>query len=275
MPEMAHVVAYTIISVVIVSLVSLVGILSLLWKRKNVKDYLLLLVSLSAGTLFGGAFLHLLPEAVEESGFTITISLLLLAGVVVFFVLEKFIHWRHCHHHLHDHSTHTEHHARQSIQEHLSHMPKKKSIAILNLTGDAVHNFLDGLIIAGSYFVNVHVGIATTIAVILHEVPQEIADFGVLLYSGLSKAKALLLNFGTAVVAIIGAIVGLILGARSEAFVVFILPFAAGGFLYIAGSNLIPELHKECGLKDSLWHLVAMLLGIGIMVALLFLEHTH
>lgn len=248
------VILYTMLSVVVVSLISIIGIFSFFGTKKIEKHHLLLMVSLSAGTLFGGAFLHLLPEAVEEHGFGIDISLLLLAGVVVFFLLEKFIHWRHCH----DHPE--------------GKMHKVNSMAPLNLLGDAFHNLLDGLIIAGSYFVSVPAGIATTVAVILHEVPQEIADFGVLLYSGVSRKKALFLNFLSASVAIVGAIIGIWWGAHSELFIRLILPFAAGGFLYIAGSNLIPELHKECGLKDSFGHFIALLVGIALMFALKFLE---
>lgn len=245
---------YTLISVLLVSLVSLIGITTLFWKKKNQNEFLLLLVSLSAGTLFGGAFLHLLPEAVEKNGFTLQISILLLAGVLVFFLLEKFIHWHHCH-------TPSE-----QVSKHLGHHPTH--LAPLNLLGDALHNFIDGLVIAGSYFVSIPVGIATTIAVIVHEIPQEFADFGVLLYSGLSKSRALFFNFLSAAVAIIGAVVGLVIGVRSETFVHLILPFAAGGFVYIAGSNLIPELHKECGLKDSFWHFFVMVIGILIMLGL-------
>ena len=253
------VILYILVSVILVSLVSFIGAFSLFLQKKNLNEFLLLLVSLSAGTLFGGAFLHLLPEAVEKNGFTLQVSLLLLGGVITFFVLEKFIHWRHCHVH-----------GTPDLQKHQSHHPP--SIAVLNLTGDALHNLLDGLVIAGSYLVSIPTGIATTIAVVLHEVPQEIADFGVLLYAGWSRWKALLFNFLSAAVAIVGAIIGIVLGARSEAFTQIILPFAAGGFVYIAGSNLIPELHKECGLKDSLWHFVALLLGVGLMVVLLLVE---
>ena len=248
---------YTIFSVIIVSLVSLVGIISLSFK-KNLKCLLLPLVSLSAGTLFGGAFIHLLPEAVEEAGFTLQISLIILAGIVVFFILEKLIHWRHCHAHVHDASH--------------QHGTQTKHIAIMNLVGDGLHNLLDGLIIAGSYMISIPVGIATTIAVILHEVPQEIADFGVLLYSGLSKTKAILFNFLSAAISIVGAIIGLVLGAKSGSFIEMILPFAAGGFIYIAGSNLIPELHKECRLRDNFSHLFMMVIGIALMFALTFLE---
>ncbi|PIN87963.1 ZIP family metal transporter [Candidatus Woesearchaeota archaeon CG10_big_fil_rev_8_21_14_0_10_32_24] len=263
-------VLYTIISVIIVSLVSLVGIFSFLLKKHKPQQFLLLLVSLSAGTLFGGTFLHLLPDVVKISGFTTQISFLVLSGFMVFFVLEKFIHWGHCHHSaafswLHDHKqVHKGHHGHEHED--------KSQIAILNLLGDGIHNFLDGLVIAGSYLVSPATGIATTIAVVIHEVPQEIADFGVLLYAGLSKTKALLLNFGSATISILGAIIGLWLGAKSEVFITFILPFTAGGFLYIAGSNLIPELHKRCDVaKDSILHFLMMILGIGLMYVLKFL----
>ena len=151
-------------------------------------------------------------------------------------------------------------------------VPHQHRIYLLNLTGDALHNLLDGLVIAGAYLVNVPAGIATTIAVVFHEVPQELADFGVLLYAGYSKRKALMLNLLSALAAVLGAIIGLVLGTRSEVFLKFILPFAAGGFIYIAGSSLIPELHKECGWKESLLQIIAFISGIGLMWAMLLLE---
>ena len=254
---------YAIISVIVVSLVSLVGIVSLILTENRLHKILLLLVSLSAGTLMGGAFLHLLPEVVEERGFTLAVSFSALGGVLIFFLLEKLIHAHHC-----DTLPHE--------QSHLHHEPHlhahKQHIGVLTLFGDGLHNLLDGLVIAGAYLVSVPTGVATTLAVVLHEVPQEIADFGVLLYSGFSKWKALFYNFLSAAAAIVGAIIGLILGARSEAFTLFILPFAAGGFVYIAGSTLIPELHKECGWKESLWHISFFVLGIILMWAVLLLE---
>ena len=255
---MAYTVLYTIISVIIVSLVSLIGILTLSMREKTLDKLLIVMVSVSAGTLLGGAFLHLLPEAVEEAGgFSVQISLLVLLGVLLFFILEKFIH------HKHEHS-----HGVQLAHRHKDHHPKH--IAPINIAGDALHNLLDGLVIAGSYLVSIPAGIATTVAVIFHEVPQEIADFGVLVYSGMSRKKALLYNFLTAAVAIIGAIIGLLLGSRVELFVSIILPIAAGGFIYIAGANLIPELHKDCRFSESLWHVIAMIVGIAIMVGLLY-----
>tara|TARA_Y100000310_G_scaffold345531_1_gene466069 strand:- start:3990 stop:4637 length:648 start_codon:yes stop_codon:yes gene_type:complete len=213
------------------------------------------MVSLSAGTLFGGAFLHLLPEAVENTGFTTEISLIILAGIIIFFILEKIIHMHHHHHE----DPHIHHH-------------KPMHVGILNLVADGVHNFLDGLIIAGSFLISMPAGIATTIAVFLHEVPQEIADYGVLIYAGFTRKKALLFNFLSGAIAIVGAIVGLSFAGQAEQFLFFIIPFAAGGFIYIAGSNLIPELHKHSRLKESLLHLLFMVTGIVIMYGLLFLE---
>ena len=249
---------YTIASVIAVSLVSLVGIVTVFFGRKKIDHLLLTLVSVSAGTLFGGAFLHLIPEAVEELGeFSVSISFLVLAGIIVFFVLDKLIHWKHSH--IEPSTIHTKE-------------ANKTGIAYLNLLGDGFHNFLDGLIIAGSYMVSIPTGVATTIAVIIHETPQEIADFGVLVYSGLSKRKALLFNFFTATLAIIGAIIGLMLGAQSEIFISSIVPFAAGAFIYIAGSNLIPELLRyNRGLKDLLQQFLAFMLGIAIMYGLLLI----
>ncbi|HLD80186.1 MAG TPA: ZIP family metal transporter [Candidatus Nanoarchaeia archaeon] len=255
---------YAIISVIIVSLVSVVGVLALAFGEKKLHKILLILVSLSAGTLMGGAFLHLLPEVVEERGFTLAVSFSALGGVLVFFLIEKWIHAHHCEPMPHEQHSHLHHEPHLHIHQ--------QHIGILTLFGDGLHNLLDGLVIAGAYLVSVPAGIATTLAVVLHEVPQEIADFGVLLYAGFSKWKALFYNFLSAATAILGAVIGLVLGARSEMFVLFILPFAAGGFVYIAGSILIPELHKECGWKESIYHVLAFIVGIALMWGILLLE---
>ncbi len=248
---------YALVSVILVSLVSLVGATLFLFKKETLDKILLFLVSLSAGSLFGGAFLHLLPEAVEENGFTITISLSVLGGIMLFFILEKFVHWHHCHDlHCVEHSTENKNH-----------------LAIMNLVGDGIHNFIDGLIIGGSYLASIPLGIAATIAIVFHEVPQEISDWGVLLYSGLSKARALLYNFFSALLALAGTVIALLVGSASEQFVGILIPFAAGGFLYIAGSDLIPELHKKSAFwRENVWQLFAILLGIGITLGLVLLE---
>ena len=212
------------------------------------------MISFSAGAMFGDAFLHLLPETVAEHGFTLSVSLSVLGGIIGFFVIEKLIHWRHCH---------------MPITENHVH-----PFAWMNLVGDGVHNFIDGLIIGASYLVSIPVGIATTIAVILHEIPQEIADFGVLLHGGFSKKKALLVNFLTALTALLGGVLALILSHYIEGITVFLVPFAAGGFIYIAGSDLIPELHKEVKFSRSVLQVVSFVCGIGIMLLLLG-SHEH
>jgi len=241
---------YAISSVFIVSLLSLVGFFVLPFKKEKLNKILIYFVSFSAGTLLGDAFIHLIPEAYKSSGIILNISLHILSGIVAFFILEKFVHWRHCH------KIPSENH------------PHPFSYVIL--TGDTVHNFVDGLIIGASYLVSMPVGIATTLAVIFHEIPQEVGDFGSLIYGGFSKRKALLLNFMTALAAVFGAIAVLILGENKN-LVNFLIPFAAGGFIYIASSDLIPELHKHTEAKKSFWQLTTFILGIGLMVALLLL----
>ena len=243
---------YSLVSVFIVSLISLVGILTISIKPEKLHKFLIYLVSFSAGSLFGGAFLHLLPEIIEKYGFTLQISGLLLFGVVLFFTLEKVVHWQHCH------IPHSENHVH--------------SFAIMNLIGDGLHNFLDGLIIGASYLINIPAGIAATIAVGFHEIPQEIGDFGILVHGGFSKTKALLLNFLSALIAVIGVVISLTLGNYIGNIEFFIIPVAIGGFIYIAGSDLIPELHKEFTVKSSLWQLVTLIAGILVMASLLLLK---
>ena len=242
--------AYTIISVLIVSFISFTGVFFLSLKAEKLQRILIYLISFSAGALFGDAFLHLIPEA-AESGFELSLSIYVLSGLVLFFIVDKVIKWRHCHHPI------TVNHAHP--------------FAIINLFGDGVHNFIDGLIIGASYVADIQIGIATTLAVVFHEIPQEIGDFGVLLHGGFSKGRAMFVNFLSALAAVLGAIVALLL-VSADGLITILLPLAAGGFIYIAGSDLIPELHKEVGIKKSLLQLVAFVLGIMIMAALLALE---
>lgn len=245
--------AYTLLSVIIVSLISFVGVITLTINKKTLNKILILLVSLSAGVMIGDAFLHLIPEA-AENGFNSQVSLLILAGITLFFILEKFIHWKHCHLH--------------------SATNYKQSYVIMNLVGDAVHNFIDGLLIAGSFLVDVRLGFATTFAVVLHEIPQEIGDFGVLLHGGLSKGKAIAFNFVTALFAILGALVGLLLSSVIRFLPEYLIPLTAGGFIYIAASDLIPQIHhhKDKRMGESFLELIIFILGILMMYGLLFLE---
>lgn len=243
-------------SVILISLASLIGIAGMLFSKKNKDNIIVFLVSFSAGALLGDVFIHLLPEAFEEYGFGLNITLYILCGIFMFFILEKFIHWRHCHRtgncDLHDHGHKHPH-----------------SLAIMNLVGDGFHNFLDGLIIGASYLLSIPVGIATTVAVLLHEVPQELGDFAVLIHSGISRKKALFLNFMSALLAILGAALAIIASNYITNINAFLIPIAAGGFIYIAGTDLIPELHKSNETFISLLQLLGLILGVGIMLALL------
>lgn len=233
---------WIIISTLIISLFSLVGVITLAVKESLVNKILLLLVGFSAGALAGGAFLHLLPESLERlsAGDTFLYTLI---GFTLFFLLERILHWRHCH------EGHCDVHA----------------FTFLNLYGDGLHNFIDGLVIAGSFVVSIPLGIATSLAVAFHEIPQEIGDFGVLVYGGFSKYKALAFNLLSALMAVIGGIVGYYLSGMIAGFSAALLPLTAGGFIYIAASDLIPELHKENNLLKANLAFVLFILGLLFM----------
>lgn len=237
-----------VISVVIVSSVSLIGVIAFAIKPNVLKGITLILVSMAAGSLLGDAFLHLIPQSFEEISNFLVIGLLILVGIVSMLVLEKFIHWRHCHH--------------ETSSSHVH------PLAISNLVGDGVHNFLDGIVIGSSYLVSIELGVATTIAVLLHEIPQEIGDFGVLIHAGLPKKKALLLNFLSGLVAIVGVLAVIIIGTRINDFVAYLIPLAAGGFIYIAAADLLPEVKHEEDTKQSLIQLVFLIVGILLMLLL-------
>jgi zinc and cadmium transporter len=242
---------YSLLSVILVSLVSFIGIFTLSIKEKTLKKILIYFVSFSVGGLLGDAFIHLLPEAIRLNS-EINLSLYILLGIIISFGVEKFIHWRHC------------------------HIPTSKEhphpFVLMNLIGDSTHNFIDGLIIGASYLTSVQIGIATTIAVILHEIPQEIGDFGILIHGGFKRKKALTLNFATALTAIAGTIISLLIGSYVENLTNVLIPFAIGSFIYIASSDLIPELHKETNPTKSFMQLIMLLTGIGIMYLFLLLE---
>lgn len=244
---------YTLLSVIIVSLISFVGVVFLAVKKEKLERILLYLVSFAVGSLFGDVFIHIIPHIAEEHGFDIKIGSYFLFGIILFFIIERFIHWHHCHKVEHDH--------------------KIKPFAYTNLIGDGFHNFLDGIIIASSFMVSIPVGIATTLAVIFHEIPQEVSDFGVLIYAGFKRKQALAFNFISALMAVLGAVLTLIIAESVEGVEVILLALAGGGFIYIAGSDLVPELHKDqCLGKKGIGQFVVMLLGIGIMFGLIFFE---
>jgi zinc and cadmium transporter len=233
---------YILAATFVVSLISFIGVFTMAIKDQILTKILLILVGLSAGALMGGAFLHLLPEAVELDR-SLNVFLFVLVGFVLFFLIEKILHWRHCH--------------KGNCDVH--------TFTYMNLIGDSIHNFIDGLIMAASFVISIPLGITTTIAISVHEIPQEIGDFGVLIYGGFSKKKALFLNFCIALTAVIGGIVGYFISSRIENLVVFILPFAAGGFIYIAATDLVPEIRKELDMKKSLATISVFIFGIIMM----------
>ncbi len=243
---------YALLSVLIVSLVSFSGAFVLALKEKTLKKILLYLVSFSAGALLGDAFFHLLPETVESLGFGVEVSVYVLLGIVFSFLIETFIHWRHCH--------------IPSTKEHVH------AFAYMNLLGDGVHNLIDGLIIGASYLVSIPLGIATTVAVIFHEIPQEMGDFAVLIQGGFARKKALFFNFLTSLACLVGLLLAFVLAAYVEGITLFLVPFAAGGFIYIACSDLIPELHRiKSETHKAILQLIFFLLGIFVMYLLLAL----
>lgn len=247
---------YILLSAFLVSLISFVGALSLFFKEKFLNKILLVLVAFSAGALMGGAFLHLLPEAVETAGQEniLKIFIFVLLGFCLFYILEEFIKWHH--HHSISHSK----------EERCDKIIKPFSYLIL--LSDGLHNFLDGLIIAGSFVVSPVSGIVTTIAVALHEIPQELGDFGVLVYGGFKKGKALLFNFLSALLAVLGGLVGFFLAEKIGSNIVYLLPFAAGNFIYIACSDLIPEIKKDFSLAKSFGYFCVFILGILLMLVM-------
>ncbi|MFM7088542.1 MAG: ZIP family metal transporter [Candidatus Paceibacterota bacterium] len=246
---------YALLGTLAVSLVSLAGLFSLSAREESIKKYIYIFVSLAVGALLGDVFIHLLPESFEALENSTLVGLLVIAGFFIFFILEKFLHW---HHHSDD------------ANENHAH-PVGKLILFL----DGVHNFIDGVVIGVSFMVSVPVGIATTIAVILHEIPQEIGDFAVLLHAGYTRARALWLNFLSALLAVLGTVVAFVLGESSDGVIMYILPIAAGGFIYIAAADLIPELHKTKSLRQSAFQFIVLICGVLLMLLLTLREHAH
>jgi zinc and cadmium transporter len=242
---------WIIVATFLVSLISLAGIFTLGIKEKLLDKLLFGLIGFSAGALIGGAFLHLMPEALSRLEST-RAFLYLILGLVLFFVLERYLHWRHCH-------------EEATCRVH--------PVTYLNLVGDSFHNFIDGMVIAVSFLASLKLGVVTTLAVIFHEIPQELGDFAVLVYGGFTKEKALLYNFLTALTAVAGALAAYFLYDLASGFANFILPMTAGGFVYIAASDLIPQMHKEKDLRRSNLAFIFFFLGLAFMyLARVFLK---
>ncbi|NJO91680.1 MAG: ZIP family metal transporter [Chloroflexia bacterium] len=236
---------YALLSATIVSLVAFIGILFLAFKTEKLQKIVFILVSFAVGSLFGSAFFVLIPESYHLMPDSFVPGLMIVAGVLTMFILEKFIHWRHGHN--------------------VQYIPKEASLGYVSLMTDSLHNFVDGVLIASAWAVSPEVGMVTTLSVIIHEAPQEISDFGILIYAGFSKKRALLFNFLAAVTALLGVLFTAWLGHYFENITNYILPMAAGGFIYLAGSDLIPQLHKEKSTKKNLIQFVAIVAGFAMM----------
>ncbi len=234
---------YAMTASLVVSLISFIGAISLVLNEKVLNKLLVPFVGLSAGGLMGGAFLHLLPEATKKDPGD-NVYIWFITGFILFFLMEKILFWRHCH---------------KGINCEIH------PFVYLNLIGDAIHNFIDGLIIGATFCVDIRIGIITTIAIILHEIPQEIGDFGVLVYGGFKVKNALLFNFFSALTAVVGTATGFFVSNFFMNFTFALMPITAGGFIYIASSDLIPELNRQIDKKISFISFATFISGILFM----------
>ncbi|MFH0861812.1 MAG: ZIP family metal transporter [Candidatus Altiarchaeota archaeon] len=232
-----------LLSVALISGLSLVGVFSLSIGRKNLHELLSLFLAFASGTMLATAFVHMIPEAFHEAGEDAAKYVLL--GLIVFFFLERFIHWHHC----------------GKEECHI------KPAAYLSIIGDAVHNFFDGAIIASAYLADVRLGLVTTAAIAMHEIPQEFGDFTVLMHSGMKVRKALTYNFISALTAFLGAIIGYVALSQVETLIPYAIAISAGGLIYVSTADLIPELHKEKRRTMLVAQTVALLLGLFIIAA--------
>jgi zinc and cadmium transporter len=231
---------------ILMSSISLLGAITFVIPEKAVKAMLLPLVSLAAGSLLGSALFYLLPEAVEVMGNELNLYLYVLVGFLTFFILEQFLHWHHFH--------------GEQESEHHHHHP----VTYLVLISHSIHNFVDGIVVGGSFLIDVRIGIFAWIGVALHEIPQKLGDFSILLHGGWKHKKALLYNFLSSLSFLVGSV--LVFFLASEIDVSFLLPFAAGMFLYIAAVDLVPEIKNHHNMKKNAIHFVSFVVGLGIIL---------
>tara|TARA_Y100000034_G_scaffold21160_1_gene24332 strand:- start:3411 stop:4157 length:747 start_codon:yes stop_codon:yes gene_type:complete len=223
---------------------SLGGAFTLFMTKRSTDKIILLLVSFSIGALLGGALFHLIPEALESLSISMTFLIGFL-GILTFYLLETYLHWQHCH-------------KGGECKEH----PYTRLI----LYGDGLHNFIDGLIIASAFIISIPFGALTSLLIILHELPEEIGHFGILVHGGFSKNKALFYNFLVQLTAVVGGILGYFYLNLTQ-YAAYLLPFAAGGFLYIAIGDLIPEVFKEKSIRKITQNIIAIILGLILLIS--------
>lgn len=242
-----------IISTFVVSSISFIGIFLLLKKLKSDSFFITFLISFAAGALLGDVFIHLMPEYIETYSFSTEMTLFILLGILFMLTVEAIFHSQH-------------EHNKESNDD------RRPFLARLNLLGDGIHNFLDGIAIGVSFLISIEVGVLTTIAVILHEIPQELADTSVLIYSGWKRKKILFANFLIGLTSVFGVIVVMIGERLIEGIEIFLIPFAVGQFLYISLATLIPEIHRSSEKKRYIYSLIAFCFGILIMFSLNLFE---
>lgn len=233
-----------LVSIVIISVLStlIITVIFFVWKDRKILDYLNYFVALSVGMLFANSFLHLLPETYEHAGHDPKIGIATLAGVLVFYAFENFFHWRHEHDPSHEHP-----------------------VGYMNFFSDAIHKVMDGVIITTAYSIEIQLGNATAVAILFHEIPQRIGNFGVMLKASFSPPKALWFSFIASLFSIGGVLAvyfsrDLIQSAHN-----IIIPFIAGMFIYIAGTDLMPQLHRDINTTKSVIQFLFLIIGMAII----------
>lgn len=237
-----------ILGVLLLGVIPLIGLFVLVLKKKELEKDIHILVSFAVGALLGNSILHILPEVIESGIEIKLISMLIVIGILSFYSLEQFLKWRHSHEIDHKHT----------------------NIGVMSMVGDSAHNFIDGILIASSFIVSEQLGWATVLAVILHEIPQELADFSILLYAKWSIKKILVVNFASSMFALLGLLLGFWINSQFESFSNIVLAMTVGGFIYIACTDLIPDIHHRGGntLKQRVLQLIAILFGLGIFLVM-------
>jgi zinc and cadmium transporter len=260
---------YAILSGLAVAFASLIFVVIIYWKEKILNDILMLLVALAAGTMIGGGFLHLLPEAIEVGlhghggqgavkvanvlgGQISLVFLFVIIGFIIFYITEKIL----------------------DCQQFYNNGEVRYTFHYMTIIGSAIHIFIDGIIIAASFVISMHIGFITFLMVAAHEIPKKVGEFGVLVYGGFEKKKALKINFVTSLPIIIGVIVGFIISMTAEVVAVILLPIAAGGFIYIGAADLLPEVRKEGDIRQSILVFEFFILGILIMWLVTLICHS-
>lgn len=236
--------AWIVLSGLAMSAIALVGAVAVLMPPAKLERILLPVVGFAAGSLLGGAFFHMLPESIDALGNRLGIYVALMAGFLVFFVLEQFLHWHHCHR-----------------VHHTTHRP----LGHLILLADGLHNFIGGLAVGGAFVVDIRVGVVAWLVAAAHEVPQELGDFGVLMHSGWQRRSALAWNFASALTFLLGSLLAYAVADHVE--VAYLLPFAAGNFIYIAAADLLPEIASEESTVDKLETSAAFVAGLALLLA--------